>query len=341
MGKALLLITLFVLFALFFAGCFSTTDGSMETPAHTPVQQDAHVEGEAPVWTVTPSCPESCDDGNPCTADDCGAKTGFQCEYIALSGPEGNCTGNAGNCMEYTCRNGACETQPFSPCCGNGICEEGEGCACTDCACKEGEICCENECKQPKCRVDAQCDDGDKCTKDYCINPGTCKAACVNQLKTCFSFDECCPEGCDFLSDNDCPAQSKGKPANTTSGISVKINRLYTKRCIKSSNGQEEAWLVVSITVQYLNEGRAFFTPAYVTIIDDSNGAILEYAKPVGTDCYESDEGFLLKDGYIYDEEKTGLIYYYYGYRSITQQSKKIVVNTGSGPRLVWLIAPE
>lgn len=46
-----------------------------------------------------PQCPEVCNDGNICTYDSCGPKTGYKCT-----------------------------NQMMLPCCGNGICEANEDC---------------------------------------------------------------------------------------------------------------------------------------------------------------------------------------------------------------------
>jgi len=316
-------------------GCIAT-ETVPNTPEPSQVMQQ--IPPATPNTTELQRCPGSCDDGNPCTADACGDTTNFSCEHIALDGPQGNCSGSAGGCSQYVCAGGVCEMQRIPHCCGNGACEEGEDCSCPDCACMDGELCCGGKCLRPRCASDAECDDGDACTRDHCAKAGTCEAACTNELRACIGFDGCCPQGCDFITDSDCPAQSRGQAAITSNGIYVRVDGLFIKRCANLSNGKEDAWLAVKLTLRYPHDGSALFTPAYVTIMDSPNA--MTYAEPAGTDCFVRDAEFLLREGNIYDEEKTGLIYYYYGDKRITQQSKKVVVDTGSGARLVWLVAP-
>jgi hypothetical protein len=68
------------------------------------------------------SCPESCDDGNPCTKNVCSSETNFECV-----------------------------TEDILPCCGNNIIEEGETCSSCpqDVKCPENEICSEGKCTKP------------------------------------------------------------------------------------------------------------------------------------------------------------------------------------------------
>lgn len=72
------------------------------------------------------TCPESCDDDNPCTRDYCSSTTGFTCMHDSLSGAQSDCSGSAGKCSQYKCSNGNCITEPITPCCGNSVCESGE-----------------------------------------------------------------------------------------------------------------------------------------------------------------------------------------------------------------------
>lgn len=72
------------------------------------------------------TCPESCDDDNPCTRDYCSSATGFTCVHDSLTGAQSGCSGSAGTCSQYKCSNGNCITEPTTPCCGNNVCESGE-----------------------------------------------------------------------------------------------------------------------------------------------------------------------------------------------------------------------
>jgi hypothetical protein len=78
------------------------------------VEPEVQEAVEEPVAKM--ECPASCDDKNNCTKDSCGTETGFKCTNVGIV-----------------------------PCCGNGVCEEGEN-SCVDCP---------------------ACNDYDKCTKDY------------------------------------------------------------------------------------------------------------------------------------------------------------------------------
>jgi hypothetical protein len=73
-----------------------------------------------------PRCPPSCDDANPCTRDYCGADTNYACAHFALEGPQEGCSGEV-ECKSYACLEGSCRAEAIVPCCGNGVCEAGEG----------------------------------------------------------------------------------------------------------------------------------------------------------------------------------------------------------------------
>jgi hypothetical protein len=99
---------------------------------------------------ITPSCP-SCDDGDACTDDQCGAGTNYSCEHTTIAPCCGNgiceepetpstCSDdcpacNAAKCVrasyDYTAQR--CVTEPITPCCGNGICESTETRCIEDC----------------------------------------------------------------------------------------------------------------------------------------------------------------------------------------------------------------
>jgi hypothetical protein len=71
--------------------------------------------------------------------------------------------------------------------------------------CTSPEICCNSQCvTPPDC---PNCDDGNPCTTDLCVNYGTCNPTCQNtQITACADDDGCCPSGCTPASDNDCQA---------------------------------------------------------------------------------------------------------------------------------------
>ena len=91
-------------------------------------------------------CPESCDDGNPCTQDICSSET-EKCSHLKLAGAQPGCSARV-TCGSYTCKVGVCQIEYISNCCGNKICEVGETYA--------------------TCPADCpNCDDDNKCTKDH------------------------------------------------------------------------------------------------------------------------------------------------------------------------------
>lgn len=66
-------------------------------------------------------------------------------------------------------------------------------------------VCCSGVCLSPACDSDNDCDDGDYCTTNECVNPSTCSAFCNNDEITSFIDDDnCCPGSATLETDNDC-----------------------------------------------------------------------------------------------------------------------------------------
>lgn len=155
-------------------------------------------------WKGTPDCrqrtcvlvPSLCDDGNPCTIDDCDAATGCSHEPMICSLFE-SCV--AGDCVP------SCNT--------TRECEEGQ-------ACRQGG--CVNGCEG-----DTDCLDGDSCTIDECDTRQSCqhepvpcsileecvRGACVVGCATgsdCEEGEACFENGCfaECESDSDCDADA-------------------------------------------------------------------------------------------------------------------------------------
>lgn len=58
----------------------------------------------------------------------------------------------------------------------------------------------------PECYSDEDCDDGDYCTIDTCVDMGFRNAYCsYSEIVTCVNDDSCCPENCIYDNDTDCP----------------------------------------------------------------------------------------------------------------------------------------
>lgn len=72
--------------------------------------------------------------------------------------------------------------------------------------CTGGQICCTGTCTTPTCSSAADCNDSNACTVDTCNNPGTCTASCSNPPVACGPNDGCCPAGCSFPTDPNCPS---------------------------------------------------------------------------------------------------------------------------------------
>ena len=73
-------------------------------------------------------CPSSCNDGNVCTDDYCGADTDYNCVNKPLSGSQPACSGSVTGapCAVMACDSGTCLTKNVSNCCGNAKCEYNE-----------------------------------------------------------------------------------------------------------------------------------------------------------------------------------------------------------------------
>jgi len=95
--------------------------------------------------------------------------------------------------MDYTCGNNKCEE------------DENKDICCKDCGCDNGSICFKNICIEGNCGENKQCDDGNSCTVDKCLDN-----YCINEpITECKNKDKCCPEGCSYYNDKDCPAPPK------------------------------------------------------------------------------------------------------------------------------------
>jgi hypothetical protein len=139
-------------------------------------------------YCITPPSCSNCDDGDSCTTDSCVG--------------QGTCTPSCQNDPITSCSSG-------DACCPLGCSYPGDtDCPAPECTinndCLGGQICCSQQCVNPTCSQSSEC--GSDVCKDYaCSNPGTCSASCSSQDKACGPSDGCCPPGCTFSSDNDCP----------------------------------------------------------------------------------------------------------------------------------------
>ncbi len=129
------------------------------------------------------TCPTSCNDNDPCSQDvmtgsaaNCNVTCGYTPVSDCISGDQCCPTGchaiNDGDCL---------------PNCGNGVVEVGETC-------------------DPPATCPNTCDDLDACSQDSLAgSAANCDAVCMfDAITACVSGDQCCPSGCDSVSDSDC-----------------------------------------------------------------------------------------------------------------------------------------
>jgi len=152
-------------------------------------------------------CPQSCDDANSCTRDNCSKETNYKCSHPAIPDCCGNkiceveekyetCPADCPNCDDnnectkdsYDYHKQKCENAPILDivCCGNTVCEVGE--------------------KYEKCARDCpNCDDANKCTKDsYDYH----KRKCLNEIIIPCCGNGICDKGVETRSNclADCPS---------------------------------------------------------------------------------------------------------------------------------------
>jgi hypothetical protein len=172
--------------------------------------------------------------GETCTtcSSDCFSETVPQgdCSDCHKGRCDGRCTGKDGpSCADCT--------TPLETCCGDGVCDgnEDSGNCAVDCGiipllnqycCGDG-VCegvedlnnCFFDCYvyvPPECSSDSDCaDDGESCTTEVCLNPGTPQASCTSNWPSCGINDGCCGSSCgsedpDCATPPDCSTCHKG-----------------------------------------------------------------------------------------------------------------------------------
>ncbi len=154
--------------------------------------------GEGGAGGAGEECPEGCDDGNDCTADVC---VGGVCQYLGASAPDECATAqqNTGVCAWSSCILTDCgqsDHTDWEPC----FFEGGVG------------VCSDGECIAP-CEVDADCEDGNVCTVDYCMGNGACwhaedtlHLACGEGADAGHCWEGACCAGCFDLLTGECGA---------------------------------------------------------------------------------------------------------------------------------------
>lgn len=151
-------------------GLETTGDESSSSGGVEPGCNNGQIDpGETCDPSVAGSCPEACDDGDPCTED--------------ILVDAGTCTAE---CVEGT--RDLCDLA-----CGDGVVQAWEVC---DTAIAVGE--------DGACPL--ACDGGDPCSVDVLENEGTCQAACDTvPIVEAEDGDGCCLPGTNPATDDDCP----------------------------------------------------------------------------------------------------------------------------------------
>jgi hypothetical protein len=147
--------------------------------------------------------PAVCDDGNPCTVDECDPVHGCS-STLKFCVPDGdNCTVDGcdmatGNCTYTldTCEDGNA--------CTVGTCTQNGGCAFEPANCDDGDACTADGCTPAVgCQTSAvSCDDGLTCTVDSCDKTSGCKhdkppgAKCCETVADCDDGSVCTVDTC-------------------------------------------------------------------------------------------------------------------------------------------------
>jgi len=172
-----------------------------------------------------------CDDDDVCTVDSCVPGTGACAHTPAADGTDCD-DGDACTTLDR-CASGQCAGLVLGNCCGNGLCEDGERCGCSDCdgvscddglACTDGDQCADGQCvgapisgccgngvceAGEACGCAADCA-GEPCEGDACVGGQTCQSD-----GTCGGgspLAECCGDGdCTAGEVCGCPADCAGE----------------------------------------------------------------------------------------------------------------------------------
>ncbi|HEY2902274.1 MAG TPA: hypothetical protein VGL59_16960, partial [Polyangia bacterium] len=147
------------------------------------------------------ACPPSCDDGNPCTADQ---RNGTGCQATCTHTPITSFTAGDGCCPSGSNRN---QDSDCPAKCGNSVLEEGETCD----PGAQSPVPCPTSCPASPSACLKRVLTGDK---DHC------DAACEVQMVTICSAqkDGCCPAGCTAATDPDCSATCGDGVVSAASG---------------------------------------------------------------------------------------------------------------------------
>ena len=187
-----------------------TCDSFTATPASIILGESSNLK-----WETTDATSVTIDDGggavnkaldNPTIGEDVFPllTTTYTLTAANASGDTDTCTATVTVCVPKSCAD-------YPGQCGAAL---DDGCGGTiDCSGACGaQICCWDNCQDPVCSNDGDCDDGDVCTTNTCKNAGTCAASCSKTGVGCVPGDGCCLIGCTNPPDTDCaPPSGHGK----------------------------------------------------------------------------------------------------------------------------------
>ncbi len=128
------------------------------------------------------NCPETCDDQDPCTADEA-TGAAEECTFACTNTPITEPAAGDGCCPKDADANGDADCSAM---CGNGVKEGSETCDGNDCP--------------------SSCDDDDPCTTDTPTGSAErCTAACAHMpITSAAGGDGCCPDRANANTDSDC-----------------------------------------------------------------------------------------------------------------------------------------
>jgi len=184
------------------------------------------------VWTdiaIPCASVKDCDDGSPCTAENCAAgkcttqiADGASCEdgnacTVADTCKAGACGGGpAKTCNDgEACTADACNPQTgctYTPAADGGSCSDGNACTLGDAcktgkctgtnanngvSCSDGDNCTSAEtCQNGVCKPVAGAPDGTSCSTDACLTGGVCKAGVCSGKNACDDGNPCTADAC-------------------------------------------------------------------------------------------------------------------------------------------------
>jgi cysteine-rich repeat protein len=164
----------------------------------------AHVAHGDQLGACASACPSSCDDGNLCTSDSCGADG--KCVHALVSCNDGNtCTLDACDpevgCLSLPDDGLACNDG--NDCTGSDACSAGDcrgtaiaGCCASDLDCDDGAACTDDSCFLGSCRnVARNCAVDNKCLAGFCN--ANAEGACETTEVSCDDANVCTDDACD------------------------------------------------------------------------------------------------------------------------------------------------